>query len=858
MYFNVIRDIFIILLLASTAFAVDWDAKYDEVCEVDASYCGRLKAADGTWLKIKPEIVQLLKDQQVQNEIKSAAVKYKVSPTAIAGAIAAENSLNVGVADRVQTFLAQKMGITKIGNKSFSVGLGQINLPAAMEAEIHTAKIEGRQPRSMEEMTQEISDPSGSIRVAAQIIRKVQDDYKDQGIDISNKPEILATLYNLGYSEERAKKAKKTGSLPTENYFGFFVKKYNSEIEEYAGISKKDGYSSSPGSGPKNKSFSASPLISKHYDLMAKDKSSNAIIKSTLKEVASRSISLTSFPDSCPEREYGQDVAEKYSEFESGAATGVLTKQTSYKIISSKFGCNTTPWVLVRSEEGAEGWVKKEILEANTERTISQISDCKEPSLDHKCQASVAKATKDFKLESKDGLIYLKPISASDNAGFDQEDFNCRTQKDQKIKKNAKKEKNRKNPMGARAALSSGVAWPTGGMGGLTNNTKSVSLKEIDTEIQSAKKISRAIDAKVDEMIKVTGLSRAELVSPENPYFSIYQTMSLKMSQMSPCFSTAQSESLSCGDIKNKEATILKALLEVKLEKNPKIDAVQNTTAALYQSFVGAQPLNIPTGNMAGLGYKVADYYAATSEEQALGRNSIEMALKDCLERRNLFQQKAAKQKPPSTASKPGINMSLGWGYLGYGGHASFELKNLVSAVLTLSDAEFEEQKSNLIAMGKFCAARLNIVNQKRDTKNPLLCTNAPKFVNNVLEMGSISHEVYLKLSEDDPAMFLLDLDVKLSSYDGNGIGQKTLTEKLNQVGMASSTFPIKNSFCPNVTAEYIEDLLTNNPCIKRVYTPSHWITKRLGNHGDKVMLREFEETDRFAIELRGGTSCEQ
>ena len=194
---------FLLFLLSLFAFSQDWDAKFNEVCSRD-KFCSKLKATDGTWLRPKSEIIALLKDNDVQNEIKTAAAKYGVDPTAIAGAIMAENSLNVGVKDSVQTFLASKMGITSIAGKNFSFGLGQIQLPATREAEEHIAKIEKRKPRGDDELRKEIADPMGSIRMAALIVRKVQDDYKAQGFDISKDPGVLTTLYNLGQSERRA------------------------------------------------------------------------------------------------------------------------------------------------------------------------------------------------------------------------------------------------------------------------------------------------------------------------------------------------------------------------------------------------------------------------------------------------------------------------------------------------------------------------------------------------------------------------------------------------------------------------------------------------------------------------------
>ena len=83
-------------LLPLVLFAEDWDTKFAEVCKRDAM-CNRLKASDGNWFRPKPEIIALLKNVEVQEEIKNVSPKYGVDTTAVVGAIVAENSLNVRV-----------------------------------------------------------------------------------------------------------------------------------------------------------------------------------------------------------------------------------------------------------------------------------------------------------------------------------------------------------------------------------------------------------------------------------------------------------------------------------------------------------------------------------------------------------------------------------------------------------------------------------------------------------------------------------------------------------------------------------------------------------------------------------------
>jgi hypothetical protein len=212
------------------ALSRDWEKEHKNLCSYDSEFCGKLKNSDGTFVRPKKEIVALLKE--LAPYIEKSAKKLGVDPRAIAGSIMAENSLNVGISDGVQNLLV-KIGVANKGEvlgKKFSYGLGQLNFAAAREAEDHVAKIENRPPRNDAELSEAITIPEKSIYLVGAVIRKVQDDYKNQGIDISKRPEILTTLYNLGNSEIKAVETKKSGNLPRPNFFGYFVDKYIDEL----------------------------------------------------------------------------------------------------------------------------------------------------------------------------------------------------------------------------------------------------------------------------------------------------------------------------------------------------------------------------------------------------------------------------------------------------------------------------------------------------------------------------------------------------------------------------------------------------------------------------------------------------
>ena len=233
---NKIPFYFVFLLLLSISHgsnslaSTDWDKEYKNLCSYDSKFCNRVKNSDGTFARPKKEILALLKE--LNPIIQASAKRLGIDPRAIAGSIIAENSLNVGISDDVQNLLV-KIGVANKGEifgKKFTYGLGQLNFNAAREAEDYAAHLENRKPMSDSDLTEAILIPEKSIYLVAAVIRKVQDDYKKQGIDISDKPEILTTLYNLGRSEEKALETKKSGQLPRPNYFGFFVHKYENDL----------------------------------------------------------------------------------------------------------------------------------------------------------------------------------------------------------------------------------------------------------------------------------------------------------------------------------------------------------------------------------------------------------------------------------------------------------------------------------------------------------------------------------------------------------------------------------------------------------------------------------------------------
>ncbi|MEK7692071.1 MAG: DUF1402 family protein [Bdellovibrionota bacterium] len=164
-------------------------------------------------------------------EIKEVAALYHVDPRALTGVMLAENSLNHSITDVFQNQLA--LLATNAGAEElikFTIGLGQINPSVVMKFEPYAARVEKRSPRNENEVIDEISTTSGSIRYAAAILASEQRRYENAGISVRDKPGILATLYNLG-SRADLTETLASGRSPRVNYMGLFVENNLPTIE---------------------------------------------------------------------------------------------------------------------------------------------------------------------------------------------------------------------------------------------------------------------------------------------------------------------------------------------------------------------------------------------------------------------------------------------------------------------------------------------------------------------------------------------------------------------------------------------------------------------------------------------------
>jgi len=157
-----------------------------------------------------------------REQIHEMGEKYDIPATALAGVFLAEHSLHVHFDDHLQN-LFSRVHVFDGYRIDFSIGAGQIKLSTAQRVDYLVARMENRECFSIQQVQQTIQTDLGSIQYAAAILYEAKITYQEHGIDIGERPEILATVYNIGVQKEQIKKHKKHGTQPKANAFGRFV-----------------------------------------------------------------------------------------------------------------------------------------------------------------------------------------------------------------------------------------------------------------------------------------------------------------------------------------------------------------------------------------------------------------------------------------------------------------------------------------------------------------------------------------------------------------------------------------------------------------------------------------------------------
>jgi hypothetical protein len=367
----------------------DWEKEYASYCNSDnkGQFCDNLKNSDGSWVQPSESVKKILKE--LYPEIEKASKTYNIKNESIIAAILSENSLNVSLNDDIQNWLVKNKvfknaKIPLVGY--FSIGFSQVTVSAAAKVEKSSAKAEGRSVRTEEEIAKELLNPVSAINYTAAIIKNNQDIYAKNGFNISDRPDIIASLHSLGEPEKYAARAKADKRQPKPNFMGIFASKYQADIMD---IAKTNEIS------PVEKKTNIADQVIVEKPVVAKN---------------SNGMPLLSSVPLCMKNGAGQasEYKKNISYFE-GEQSASLKGDDKYYKISESVDCNLENWVLVKTPNGAEGWIKENKLDAKKELNLilNSKNTNKVCSSKTNCEAKIKKIN-DQVLSSKNNRIQLK------------------------------------------------------------------------------------------------------------------------------------------------------------------------------------------------------------------------------------------------------------------------------------------------------------------------------------------------------------------------------------------------------------------------------------------------------------------
>ena len=195
---------------------------------------------DLTGYRSKEASDQIIRDNA--DYIKNAAIEFGVDPAILAATIYTEQRLNV---DWKDDYLDGIVGF--YGVLDTSIGVSQVKVSTAkfIEEKGYMPSITGQYGgwnlpflgtvHGTETMarTKALEDPLTNIRYAAAYLKYYQDIWESVYPDISSRPDILASLFNLGHIQTSP------NSSPEPNGFGIFAGKNYDYMKELLGINSE-------------------------------------------------------------------------------------------------------------------------------------------------------------------------------------------------------------------------------------------------------------------------------------------------------------------------------------------------------------------------------------------------------------------------------------------------------------------------------------------------------------------------------------------------------------------------------------------------------------------------------------------
>ena len=646
---------------------------------------------------------------------------------------------------------------------------------------------------------------------------------KSNGFDISKQPEILTTVYNLGKEESKAKEAKIKNRLPRPNYFGFFVEKYIGSIEGAVGKAQAPVVAAAV-----LPALSSSKKVT-NVAVMPKKQEEKKLVK---QQVLSASMALMQSPPTCEKEGYGTDLNQRYSKYKDYAVSGIADSGSTWTFLAPTLDCEAQKWSLIRTDKNIVGWVKSEDLEKTTVAELREEINCSEKS-DSKCKADVETESKDFvsKEPGTSQLSYLSPISSGEKADFKhRNDGSCPStkktpQSSVSPSPTVKGESKVSDAYTQGSCLDGYYFIPTNGTcvtqatvkNNKSSNTNYVGFLPIYGSRVTSASAEKApphrtedIEKTYKKLAKKLDLFGDDLNSPYSIMIG-FSKDGMKL-YVKDCLDQQKTKLFACQiDIDQ----VNKSLDQIEKKHNPSLQDVEKTQQ-LFQD-ISQMVRMIATGNFSTKSWAATDDEIAKIDQQEAVR-----LLDSCM-------SKMKTQK---------LNQSV------------MILHDQVQEIKNLKVDEWqvnEAARYNAANLIKFCADTLDLF------YNDSLSSNTEKSLCNVKSeefqmrnMKVVSKSIVKKFYgtpnlvdsyffESMAAMSLQPTNPKLySSPPGMG---------------PASAEGSYGDYCPNRTAEFIEDLLTNHPCIKKIYVPDVWLLSRLNQNQSKIVYRPFEKDDVYAVD---------
>jgi hypothetical protein len=200
-------------------------------------------------------------------EVVSVARSFDVSPVALGGIVAAEETLLVGRMDAIgeRLFLAvfralreqdlerwvadQERAYQREARAGqalerdrvrtpylWTLGPAQVSFRLAVRVEPQVAATMDRPRRDVKQVLGALTTVPGSLEYAAALLAQSRGAYaRIAGLDIRGNPGVLATLYHVGAPTVRARRLA-IGQVPHVNFYGAWVNLHAAEVAELLGV----------------------------------------------------------------------------------------------------------------------------------------------------------------------------------------------------------------------------------------------------------------------------------------------------------------------------------------------------------------------------------------------------------------------------------------------------------------------------------------------------------------------------------------------------------------------------------------------------------------------------------------------